>query len=370
VSDERVRISSGSPFEPVMGYCRAVRVGDRVVVSGTAPQWPDGTVDPDAEAQTRRCLESVEAALAEAGASLRDVVRTRTYLVDAADLDAVARAHGAAFAGIRPANTTVVVAALLDPRWKVEVEVEAIVGPAPLAPVPEDWSRALAIVAHPDDLEYGSAAAVARWTRQGKDVRYLLATRGEAGIDGMHPDEAGPLREAEERAGAAQVGVSAVDFLDHRDGVIPSDLGLRRDLCRAVRAARPDVLLTIAYDLTWPGGNLNMADHRNVGVAVLDAARDAGNRWIFPELAEEGLEAWDGVRAVLVGGSPRATHAVDVAGTFDAGVASLRAHAAYLAGLGGGSMGGDPEPWLRAAAEAAGARAGCALAAAFEVVWI
>jgi enamine deaminase RidA (YjgF/YER057c/UK114 family) len=125
---ERRRISSGSPFEPVLGYCRAVVAGYRIVVSGTAPSWPDGTIDPDPEAQAARCLEIIEAALAEAGGSLADVVRTRVYLVDAADFDAVARAHGARFADIRPANTTLVVAALLNPAWKVEIEAEAVLG--------------------------------------------------------------------------------------------------------------------------------------------------------------------------------------------------------------------------------------------------
>ena len=121
------RISSGSPFEPVMGYCRAVRVDDRIFVAGTAPSWPDGHVDPDAEAQARRCLEIIGNALAEAGASFADVVRTRVYLVDAADFDAVARAHGEIFADIRPANTTLVVAALLNPAWKLEIEVDAVI---------------------------------------------------------------------------------------------------------------------------------------------------------------------------------------------------------------------------------------------------
>lgn len=123
---ERRRISSGSPFEPVMGYSRAVVVGDRVIVSGTAPQWPDGEVDPDVRAQARRCLEIASAALAEAGATAADVVRTRVYLVDARDFDAVAAVHGEVFADVRPANTTVVVAALLDPRWRLELEVEAV----------------------------------------------------------------------------------------------------------------------------------------------------------------------------------------------------------------------------------------------------
>ncbi len=123
----RQNISGGSAYEPVMGYSRAVRVGDRVVVAGTAPQWPDGLVDPDAGVQARRCFEIIEAALTEAGASFADVVRTRVYLVTAADFDAVAAVHGEVFRDIRPANTTVVVARLLNPAWRLEVEVEAVI---------------------------------------------------------------------------------------------------------------------------------------------------------------------------------------------------------------------------------------------------
>lgn len=117
-----------------MGYCRAVRVGDHIVVSGTAPQTPRGTVDPDVEGQARRCLEIIQGALIELGGDLSDVVRTRTYLVDADDFDAVARAHSATFADIRPANTTVVVARLLDERWKVEIEADAILQPSRVRP--------------------------------------------------------------------------------------------------------------------------------------------------------------------------------------------------------------------------------------------
>ena len=125
---DRQIVSSGSPFELVVGYSRAVRVGDRVFVAGTAPIMADGSDPPeDAYGQTARCLEIVEAALREAGASLADVVRTRAYLTDAAAFDGFARAHGEAFSAVRPANTTVVVAALLDPRWLLEIEVEAVV---------------------------------------------------------------------------------------------------------------------------------------------------------------------------------------------------------------------------------------------------
>src|SRR5436309_16096503 len=102
----------------------------------------------------------------------------------------------------------------------------------PVQPVDESWSTALAIVAHPDDLDYGTAAAIARWTAQGKRVAYCLATSGEAGIDGMEPERAGPLREAEERTAAAIVGVTAVEFLGYPDGTIEYGLPLRRDIAR------------------------------------------------------------------------------------------------------------------------------------------
>jgi enamine deaminase RidA (YjgF/YER057c/UK114 family) len=125
---DRPRVSSGSPYEAPIGFCRALRVGDRVVVSGTAPVWPDGEVDPDAEAQAARCLEIITTALAELGARPSDVVRTRMYLTDAADWEAVGRAHGVVFGDVRPAATMVVVAALLDPRWRVEIEAEAVIG--------------------------------------------------------------------------------------------------------------------------------------------------------------------------------------------------------------------------------------------------
>jgi LmbE family N-acetylglucosaminyl deacetylase len=106
-------------------------------------------------------------------------------------------------------------------------------------PMPDDWARGLAIAAHPDDLEYGAAGAVAAWTAAGKDVRYLLVTRGEAGIDGIPPAECGPLREAEQRDGAAKVGVSVVEFLNHADGVVEQTLALRRDLAAAIRRHQP-----------------------------------------------------------------------------------------------------------------------------------
>jgi enamine deaminase RidA (YjgF/YER057c/UK114 family) len=128
---ERVNISSGSPYEPIVGFCRAVRIGDRIFVAGTAPVMPDGSDPPaDSYEQARRCSEIIAAALTEAGASLLDVVRTRTYLAHQSHFDGYARAHGEAFANVRPANTTVV-AQLLDDRWLLEMEAEAVVGARP-----------------------------------------------------------------------------------------------------------------------------------------------------------------------------------------------------------------------------------------------
>jgi len=235
-----------------------------------------------------------------------------------------------------------------------------------LPTLPEDWQRCLAVAAHPDDIEYGTASAVARWTAQGKHVTYLLATRGEAGIDGMHPDQVAPLREAEERAGAREVGVDVVEFLDHRDGVVEYGPALRRDIVRSIRRHRPEVIVTGDYAVRMVGGITNQADHRAVGLATLDAARDAGNRWIFPELVDEGLEPWGGVRYVCLAGPQSPTHGVDVTGEhLRRGIASLAAHAEYTKGLGGDAF--DPEPMLTWFARQSGPALGVEAAVLFEV---
>lgn len=122
----RQHASSGSPFEQSIGFSRAVRLGRHVAVSGTAPVWPDGEVDPDPAAQARRCWEIALVALAHLGGTPDDVVRTRQYVLDAAEGEAIGAVHGEFFADVRPASTMVVVAGLLDPRWRVEVELDAI----------------------------------------------------------------------------------------------------------------------------------------------------------------------------------------------------------------------------------------------------
>lgn len=237
--------------------------------------------------------------------------------------------------------------------------------PPPLPALPENWDRALCVAAHPDDLEYGSASAVARWTSQGKTVTYLLATRGEAGIDGMHPDQAASLREEEERAGARQVGVDVVEFLDYRDGVVEYGLPLRRDIARAIRRQRPEVVVGGAFSERMIGGITNQADHRVVGLGTLDAARDAGNRWIFPELLAEGLEPWGGVRYVCFAGALQPSHGVDVTGHLPRGIASLQAHKVYMEGLGDSAF--DPAEFLSWIAAASGAAMGVDEAVLFDV---
>jgi LmbE family N-acetylglucosaminyl deacetylase len=237
---------------------------------------------------------------------------------------------------------------------------------ADLRPMPEDWDRCLAIVAHPDDLEYGCAAALAKWSAQGKTVVEVLATRGEAGIQGMDPEQAARVRTAEQEASAAVVGAT-VEFLGHRDGMLQPGLDLRRDLARAIRRHRPEVVVTISFREGFYGGprSWNHVDHRVLGEAVLDAVRDAANRWVFPELVDEGHEPWDGVRCTAIGASPLADHYVDVTGFVDTALDSLRAHAAYLEAL------GDPEgtiTWLRGAMESVGAQVGVEAAVAVELL--
>lgn len=204
-----------------------------------------------------------------------------------------------------------------------------------LETMPEDWQRALAVVAHPDDMEYGAAAAVAEWTAAGKQVSYLLVTRGEAGIDNLEPGECARVREKEQRASARAVGVTSLEFLDHRDGVIEEGVPLRRDVAAVLRRSRPELVITLNHRETWGGRAWNTPDHRVVGRAVLDAVGDAGNRWIFPEQLSSGdLAPWGGVRWVAVAGASDPTHAVPVGEEAKRrAVASLAEHRAYISAL-------------------------------------
>ncbi|XKH55250.1 PIG-L family deacetylase [Citricoccus nitrophenolicus] len=233
-----------------------------------------------------------------------------------------------------------------------------------LLPVPDDgWSRVLCIVAHPDDMEYGTSAAVASWTARGIDVTYLLLTAGEAGM-AEPPDVVRPLRAAEQRGACSEVGVEDLLILDHPDGMLEYGLALRRDIARAVRTVRPDAVVTANFDFEAYGG-LNQADHRAAGLAVVDGVRDADNPWVFRDLAEaEGLEPWH-VSALLVAGHERPTHAAPVDGAaVTAAVASLNRHEAYLKHVTGHPK---PEEFIPEILRAGGAQAGSDHAVTFRV---
>jgi LmbE family N-acetylglucosaminyl deacetylase len=205
---------------------------------------------------------------------------------------------------------------------------------------------------------------VASWNSAGTDLTFVLATGCEAGIDGRPPQEAGPVREVEQRNSAKIVGVGTVEFLGHRDGEIEYGRALRDDVARAIRRHRPELLVAYNHhDLTYTG-KWNIADHRHTGRAVLDAVSVAANRWQAAD--DAGDEAWGGVKYVAVAASPAPTHAVDVSGTLDLGVASVEAHEAYLAGL--GLPPGAAKPALEAYAKAMGERFDGRPAVAFEML--
>jgi LmbE family N-acetylglucosaminyl deacetylase len=207
--------------------------------------------------------------------------------------------------------------------------------PTQIQPFPADaFSRVLCVVAHPDDVEYGTSSAVAAWTAAGVEVAYLLLTKGEAGMDTMPPERTREIRQVEQVNGSHAVGVTQVEFLDYPDGVLMPSLEMRRDIARAIRRFRPEALVVGSWDVEFVAG-LNQADHRVAGLAAVDALRDAGNRWVFPELLDEGLQPWS-TRWLLVGGHPQPTHGVDVSGEpLQRGIASLEAHAEYLAAIPG-----------------------------------
>lgn len=230
-----------------------------------------------------------------------------------------------------------------------------------LEALPEDWERGLAVVAHPDDMEYGAASAVARWTGQAKRISYVLVTDGEAGIDSLPPDQASAIRREEQIASCAAVGVTDVEFLGHPDGLLVAGLELRADLAGMIRRYRPEVVLSINFRNSWGGPSWNHVDHRVVGEALLDSVRDASNRWLFRDRGDP----WSGVRMVAFNGSPQSTHGVDVTDSIDSGVASLECHRTYLDNL-DSSM--DTGEFLRSSARATGPRLGVELAVGFEVV--
>ncbi|MGO1362458.1 MAG: PIG-L deacetylase family protein [Brevibacterium aurantiacum] len=195
----------------------------------------------------------------------------------------------------------------------------------------DDVTRLLCIVAHPDDMEYGASAAVAKWTDQGKPVSYLLLTRGEAGIRDMNPEKVAPLRADEQRQACTIVGVEDLEILEFPDGLLEPNLELRHAIAKKIRQFKPDAVMVTNWELNMPWG-LNHVDHRAAGIATVDAIRDADNPWVFTDLKEAGLDAWKADR-LLVNGAD-ATHAVVLDDEHvDQAVRSLEAHTVYLEAL-------------------------------------
>jgi LmbE family N-acetylglucosaminyl deacetylase len=202
-----------------------------------------------------------------------------------------------------------------------------VTGPRPQAPA-EHVERVLCVLAHPDDVDFGSAGTVATWTAAGTEVSYCIVTDGDAGgFDDTPRDQMGPLRQAEQRAAAAAVGVTDVRFLGYPDGRLEPTLDLRRDISRVIRQVRPQRVLTSSPERFWDRIGASHPDHMTVGESTLRAVYpDARNPFAFPELlADEGLEAWT-VSEVWLGASPRADHAVDVTDVVDRKFAALRSH--------------------------------------------
>jgi LmbE family N-acetylglucosaminyl deacetylase len=202
----------------------------------------------------------------------------------------------------------------------------------PTAPA-EYVERALCVLAHPDDVDFGSAGTVATWTAAGTEVTYCIVTDGDAGgFDDAPREEMGPLRRREQRAAAAAVGVTDVRFLGYPDGRLELTLDLRRDISRVIRQVRPQRVLTSSPERFYERIGASHPDHMTVGESTLRAVYpDARNPFAFPELlADEGLEAWT-VSEVWLGASPRADHAVDVTDVVDAKFRALKSHASQVA---------------------------------------
>jgi LmbE family N-acetylglucosaminyl deacetylase len=232
----------------------------------------------------------------------------------------------------------------------------------------DDVQRVLVVAAHPDDVDFGAAGTVATWVKAGLDVSYLVVTRGDAGgFDATPRDEMPVLREAEQRAAAAAVGVTAVEFLDgYADGTLTPSIPLRRDITRTIRRVRPDRIVTSSPLRRWERiAGPSHPDHLAVGEATTCAIYpDARNPFAFPELLrDEGLEPWV-VREVWYHGGPSPDHAVDITLTYPQKVAAILAHTTQTSHV-------DVEARMRPIWEGVARQAGLAdgiLAEAFTVL--
>ena len=232
-----------------------------------------------------------------------------------------------------------------------------------------DVERALVVVAHPDDLDFGAGGTVAGWTAAGIEVSYCLLTDGDAG--GFDPDvprsEIGGIRQAEQRAAAKELGVEDVVFLGHPDGRLTVSIELRRDISRVIRQRRPQRLLTQSPERNWERIYASHPDHLAAGAAAVAAVYpDARNPFAHLDLAAEGLEAWT-VSELWVMGGPAAgnDHVVDVTDAFDRKLAALRAHVSQTAHM--DDLEGRMRGWGELNARSAGLPAG-RLAEAFRVL--
>jgi LmbE family N-acetylglucosaminyl deacetylase len=231
----------------------------------------------------------------------------------------------------------------------------------------EHVDRVLCVLAHPDDVDFGSAGTVATWTAAGTEVTYCIVTDGDAGgFDETPRDQMGPLRQAEQRAAAAAVGVTDVRFLGYPDGRLELSLDLRRDIARVIRRVRPQRVLTSSPERWWDRIGASHPDHLTVGEATLRAVYpDARNPFAFPELRlDEGLEAWT-VSEVWLGASPRADHAVDVTDVAERKIEALRSHKSQVGHL--DDLDGFVRGWLAQTAQRFGLPEG-RLAEAFQVI--
>jgi len=238
---------------------------------------------------------------------------------------------------------------------------------APPTQPAEHVARALCVLAHPDDIDFGSAGTVASWTSAGTEVTYCIVTDGDAGgFDETPRHEMGPLRQAEQRAAAAAVGVEDVRFLGYPDGRLELTLDLRRDISRMIRQVRPQRVLTSSPERWWDRIGASHPDHLTVGESTLRAVYpDARNPFAWPELlADEGLEAWT-VPEVWLGGSPRADHAVDVTDQADRKIEALRCHKSQVSHM--ADLDTFIRGWLAQTARRFGLPEG-RLAEAFQVV--
>ncbi|MGE3286978.1 MAG: PIG-L deacetylase family protein [Pseudonocardia sp.] len=201
--------------------------------------------------------------------------------------------------------------------------------PTGSARVREDVQRALVVTAHPDDVDFGAGGTVAAWTAAGIEVAYCICTSGDAGgFDDTPRAQMAPLREAEQRAAAAELGVKDVVFLGYPDGQVTASIELRRDISREIRRFRPDRVLTHSPEIWWRRLGASHPDHRATGEATLAAVYpDARNPFAHPELLADGLPAWT-VRELWLMAAPdeRVDHTVDITDTLERKVAALRAH--------------------------------------------